>query len=259
MKLTILKSWVIILFVIAVSSCTSMIECDQISKRNELFLMDVSDERLFNVIETDLTTNFPAFMKRTGLGNISACQMLKFSFAHLSAIDELNLASVSISITRAGLSNKEEQYRANPAPLVLLMQKKIKEYQELSKDPSMTVGSNIANVLLKAINQLDPEEETDIFIFSDMVENNRQLNLYRAIPENKDIPGIIKQMVEPSVMDKFSQQQKAGKMVKIIVVLKPEPGDKTNQRKIKEFWLSVFNEIKVKAVFIDNLSNSIEP
>lgn len=247
-----------IVMIIALSSCTSLIECDQITKRNELFLIDVSDEKLFSAIEDDLNKNFPGFMQRTGLGNITPCQSLKLSFAHLSARDELNMASASIAITRKGLSKKEEQKRANPAPLVQMMQKKVNEYRQLSKDASMTTGSNIANVLLKAINQADDGEETDIFLFSDMVENNKQLNLYNAVPAAKDIPAVTKQMIEPSVLEKFRQRQKEGLIVKIVVALKPEPGGKIKQRSMKEFWTSVFKELKLDVQFIDNLSNSVE-
>lgn len=239
-------------------SCTSLIECDNISQRQATFLMDVSDKKLFANIETDLNTNFPVFMQHSGLGNISPCQSFTLSFAQLSAKEELEIASATVAINRKGLSKKEERKQANPQPLVQLMQKKLSEYKKLTDDPQMTAGSNIANVLLKAINQSNPEAENYFFLFSDLVENNRQLNLYKGIPDKKSIPQVIEKMIEPSVLQKFWQLQKSGLQTKVIVVMKQEPSAKINERAVKDFWIEVFKELKLQAQFVDNLTNTIE-
>lgn len=242
---------------VALPSCKSLTECKNIQRKEAFFLLDVSDKKLFENIEDDLDKNFPGFMQRTSMGNITPCQSFKLSFAHLSAKESLDINSAEISIDRKGLSKNEERKLANPAPLVQLMQKKINEYRLFSENPVMTAGSNIANVLLKVIIQSNPNADNYIFVFSDMVENNRQINLYKKIPYERDIKDVINKIIEPDVLRKFRQLQQGGLEDKIIVVLKSDPTGKTNQRDIKNFWSEVFKELKVDAQFIDNLSNNV--
>lgn len=249
---------VILITLLPSCSCSSLIECESISQRQLTMLMDVSDSALFNGIEKDIKTNFPVFMQKTKLGSISPCQSFTLSFAHLSSKDALELSSETIKITRKRQSVKEESKEANPAPLIKLLTKKLDDYRLLSKQPEMTTGSNIANVLIKAVNQSNPEAETTILLFSDMVENNVQLNLYKKIPDKNEMPQITEKLIEPAVMEKFKQLQQKGLQVKVIVVLKPEPAGRTNQRNIKIFWTEVFKSLKLDVQFIDNLSNEID-
>ncbi len=239
-------------------SCSSLIECESISQRQLTMLMDVSDSALFNGIEKDIKTNFPVFMSKTKLGNISPCQSFTLSFAHLSSRDALEISSQNIKITRKRQSVKEENKEANPAPLMQLLMQKMDDYRLLSKQPAMTTGSNIVNVLLKAINQSNQDAENTILLFSDMAENNTQLNLYKKIPDKNEIPQVIDKLIEPSVMEKFKQLQQEGIPIKVVVVLKPEPAGRTNQRNIKIFWTQVFKTLKLNVEFIDNLSNQID-
>lgn len=240
------------------SSCNSLIECDSISQRQATFLIDVSDKKLFADIENDLNTNFPVFMQKSGLGNISPCQSFSLGFGQLSSKEELNITSATISISRKGQSKKKEWEQASPAPLVRLMKQKLSDYKQLADEPQVTAGSNICNVLLKAINQSNPDTENYFFIFSDMVENNAQLNLYKGIPDKKNASQVIEKIIEPSVLQKFSGLQKSGIQAKVIIVMKTEPNGKTNQRVVKDFWIAVFGELKLDVVFIDNLSNHVE-
>lgn len=239
-------------------SCNSLTECESISQRQAIFLMDVSDKKLFADIENDLNTNFPVFMQKSGLGNISPCQSFTLGFAQLSSGEALNIASSAISINRKGQSKKKEREQASPAPLISLLKKKLNEYKQLTDDPQQTAGSNIGNVLLKAINEANPDAENYFFVFSDMVENNPQLNLYKSIPDKKNASQIIQRIIEPSVLQEFQKKQKGGMQAKVIIVMKAEPNGKTNQRLVKDFWLALFKELKIDAVFIDNLSNHVE-
>lgn len=248
-----------LLFAFVFSSCSSLIECETVVNRRLILEADVSDPRLFKEIESDLNSNFPGFMQRTALGNITACQSFTLSFAHLSAKDALDISSASIAISRRNQSVREEQSQANPAPLIKLMHSKLDEYRLLAGDSAMTAGSNIANVLLKTIIQTNPDEETHIVVFSDLVENNAELNLYKKIPSIAQVPQVIEQMIDPGVLDKFWQLQKQGVKPKVIVVMKSEPGGKTNQRAVKTFWVEVFKELKIDVQFVDNLSNEIAP
>lgn len=232
--------------------------CENIKQKEAVMLLDVSDPKLFGVIESDLTQNFPAFMERTGLGIIKKCQSFKMSFAHLSSREDLELSSASIAVVQRNQSIKEERRQSNPAPLVQLMQQKLKEYQTSSEDPEMTKRSNIINVLFKAIVHSNMETETTIMLFSDMVENNDLINLYKKIPVSKDIPGLTEKLIEPDVLKKFRLLQDAGFAPRIIIVLKPEPSGKTSIRDIKKFWSIFFGQLKLDVQFIDNLTNSVD-
>lgn len=244
--------------VFMLSSCNSLVECDNISQRQATFLMDVSDKKLFANIENDLNTNFPVFMQKSGLGSISPCQSFTLGFGHLSSKDELNITSATISISRKGQSKNKEIQESRPAPLVLLLKQKLNEYKQLANDSQFTAGSNICNVLLKAINQSNPDAENYFFVFSDMVENNTELNLYKGIPNKNIASQVIQKIIEPSVLQEFQKQQKSGVLAKVIIVMKAEPNGKTNQRLVKDFWIAVFKELKLDVAFIDNLSNNVE-
>lgn len=259
MKKQITILWIAFAIAFTLPSCNgSLIECENISQRQATFLMDVSDKKLFADIENDLNTNFPVFMQQSGLGNISPCQSFTLAFTQLSSGEALNVASATISINRKGQSKKKEREQASPAPLIRLMKQKLSDYKQLTDDPQITAGSNICNVLLKAINQSNPDAENYFFVFSDMVENNLQLNLYKGIPDKKNVSQVIEKIIEPSVLQKFRELQKSGMQAKVIVVMKAEPNGKTNQRLVKDFWIAVFKELKFDAAFIDNLSNHVE-
>ncbi|MEX0813700.1 MAG: hypothetical protein WD048_15890 [Chitinophagales bacterium] len=239
------------------SSCSSMIECDQVEKRHAFILMDLSDKELFKEIESDLKGNFPGFMQRTSLGNISPCEQFSLSFAHFGGQETLDISTQSISITRKGLSGEEERRLANPKPLVELMREKTVEYNALTDDTVVTSSTSVANILLKAIIQADVDAENYFLILSDGVEYNEHLSLYDSIPGSEKVSTLYKEIIEPSVIGEFRQRQQQGLQAKIIMVLKSEPKGNVSRRKIKAFWISVFKELELEYQFIDNLSNKV--
>lgn len=241
-----------------IPSCSSMIECEQIEKRHTFLLMDLSDKDLFKEIESDLTENFPGFMQSTGFGNISPCESFSLSFAHLGGQETLDISTQSIAISRKGLSREEEKRLANPKPLVQLMKNKLAEYNRLTDDPVVTSSTSIANVLLKSINQADLSSDNVFLIMTDGVENNPQINLYKDIPEEAAFSELIEKLIEPSVLEKYRKHQQQGLQAKVIMVLKNEPAGKIDRRKVKAFWISILEELKLNYQFIDNLSNQVE-
>lgn len=240
-----------------ISSCTSLTECDKITEREAIILADVSDPKLYKEIENDLSQNFPGFMERTRLGSISPCQRFTLTISHLSGKEALELSNESIAIERKGQSRDAEKKQSSPKPLVNLLHKKLSDYRLLSEDPEMTARSNIANSLFKTINLCNHEKENVILVFSDMVENNKLVNFYKKIPAGNEIQGAIAKMIEPNVLEDFKRIQQQGLNISIIVVLKPEPSNKTNLRDIKTFWTAFFKELKIDVQFIDNLTNPI--
>jgi len=249
-----------IILLLSFYGCKSLTECENIQQKDAIILIDISDSILYDNIEKDLTQNFPGFMQRTKLGSITPCESFTLSFAHLSGKEALELSSESISITRKGQSKNEEKRQASPAPMVKLMAKTLSDYRILAANPAMNAGSNIANVLFKAIVSSDIESETTIVLLSDMVENNRLINFYKKIPDETELPFVIDNLIEPSVFEKFKSLQEQGLNFNIIIVLKPEPSAKTNLRNIKVFWIKLFEELKLnnQVQFIDNLTNTVE-
>lgn len=250
--------WVLIYLLMNIlESCNSLIECDNITHRQATLLVDVSDKKLFDEIENDLTKNFPVFMQKTGLGNISPCESFTLSMVQISSDEELEVASASISISRKGQSKRKEKEESSPLLLVRLLKQKIIDYKQLVINPEVTTGTNICNVLLKSIIQTSPEAQNYFIVFSDMVENNDQLNLYRKIPDKTMIPQVLKNVIEPIVMNEFQERQRFGVQDKVIIVMKEEPNGKTNKRIVKDFWIEVFKELKLEVLFIDNLTNNL--
>lgn len=239
------------------SACSSLIECENIESRHAFILMDISDKKLFKEIESDLKDNFPGFMRRTGLGDISPCESFTFSFAHFGGHETLNISSKTIAIQRKGLSREEERRLANPKPLVQLMRNKIQEYDKLTDDRTMVSSTNITNVLVKTINQADLESNNIFLLFTDGVENSENLNLYKELPEEVDIKPLLRKLIEPSELAKFQLLQNQGLQANIVMVLKSEPANLVDRRAIKSFWTSVFDELGLSVQFIDNLSNQV--
>ncbi len=252
----------IILLLLAIlgfcSSCSSNTKCEKIEKRQLFILMDLSDKKLFEKIESDISQNFPIFMQQTKLGDIQPCQQFTLCMAHFGGEDMLNVSSKSIAIQRKGLSYEEEKELANPIPLRDFMVQKIAEYKQLTNDSLITSKTNIASVLVKSINQSEPESQNVFLLFTDGVENNDYVNLYKVIPEERDISDVVRKIVEPSVLEKFSTLKQEGLQCKIIMVLKPDPQKRVNSRAIQTFWINVFNELGLECQFIDNLSNKVD-
>lgn len=197
-------------------------------------------------------------MQRTGLGNISPCKSFALSFVHLGGQETLDISTQTIAINRKGLSREEEKRLANPLPLVQLMKNKLDEYNRLTNDPVVTSSTNIANILIKSINQADLASENVFLLMTDGVENNAQLNLYKEFPKESEYSEVIEKLIEPSELEKYRQHKQQGLNVKVIMVLKSDPAGNIDRRKIKAYWISVFKGLELNYQFIDNLSNQVE-
>ncbi len=238
------------------TGCSS--KCDRIEKRELILLFDLTDPALFNDIKLDINENFGDFMNRTGLAEINACEEFRLGIAPITSSDYLNIQFSSISVPRRNLSRNAEQHLANPKPLVDFLNHKIEEFSSMSNDPKITAMSVIANVFIKALINSDHEAESTIIFFSDLVENSGQVNFYRRIPASSEIPVIISRMVEPSELRKLEAIQRQGLTANVVVVHKPEPSGKPETRAVKQFWIDLFDHLKIPVQFIDNLTNKIE-
>ncbi len=253
-----LKLCVFLMLLAILTRCGSLTECDNIKPREAILLIDVTDKQLFTDIETDLNTNLPVFMKKTGLGDISPCESFTLTLVPISAKEGLESSSETIAITRKGQSYQAERKQANPAPLVQLLKTQLSSFKSLTDDKSNTSGSNIANVMVKALTHSNLEAETTLIIFSDMIENNQYLNMYRKIPSSEQLSEIVPQLIDPMVLEDFQSRQKEGLDANIIIVCKESPNIRINakQREVKSFWAGFLSEMRLQNVqFMDNLTN----
>lgn len=255
-KSTLIKI-VLVLLALTISSCSSFTECDNINEKEVIILVDISDNELYKVIQSDIENNFSGFMQQSGLGEISSCQRLTVRLAPIESRNILNYSTESIEIPRKGLSLQEQRARANPAPLVELIRNKLDEYSEMSTDKVITSGSNIANIILKAINSsnIDAAEST-IIIFSDLIENTQYVNMYREIPSGQDIANTTEKLLDPITLETFQERRQQGLAPSIIVVSKPSNNPAVKLRDVRNFWGHLFREeLGLQDVeFVDNLS-----
>lgn len=238
-------------------SCSSWVECDSMSKSQAIFMVDVSDQALYNTIQKDLSTNLSVFMKNTGLGSIDACQSFTLSMAHLSGKQSLDLASSTIALDKKGVSQQERKARTNPYPLVKLMKEQLVHLGTLTEMPEYTSSTNLANQIIKAVNQVDSKTETTLVVFSDFVENNKYLNLYRKIPKEEEVFDVLESAIESAALNRLRDRQSEGLNVRLIMVIKPEPANKINPRDIQAFWELLLTELGLEYQFIDNLTNPV--
>lgn len=257
MKRLVLVTIVVLTATIVINSCNTGSTCENINKRSTTLLIDISDANLLTDIEGDIKTNFANFWERTQIGSIGPCQSFKLSLVELSSSEDLKIVSKSITIEHKNQSRNKNREDASPLPLFKMLRDQLDDYKQYTEDPQTTSGSSISNVLLKAINQSDPDDENFFFVFSDMVENNSQINFYKGIPDKKDVKKFVVKLIEPSVLEEYFNKRKSGLQVKVIVVLKEEPSRKTDRRLVKSFWIEVFNVLKLDVQFVDNLSNTI--
>ncbi len=245
-------------FSIMLAGCNALTECENVKPREAILLIDVTDKQLFDDIEADLNANLPTFMAKTGLGEIAPCESFTLTLVPISAREGLQATSETIAIKRKGQSYQAERQQANPAPLVKLLKAQLAAFKALTDDEAITSGSSIANVMVKALTHANLEAETTLIIFSDMIENNQYLNMYRNIPPAENLAEVVPQLIDPLVLEEFQVRQREGLDANIIIVCKDSPNVKVNarQREVKSFWAGLLAEMRLRNVqFMDNLTN----
>lgn len=248
----------IIISLIFFTSCKNLTTCKEIEYSETMMLFDISDEALFSEINEDITSNFAVLMKQTDFANVEECQQVKMSIGTLSGIDELKIQSTTIGVLQKGLSKNDIRKRSNPKKVVQLIKKSLNDYSIMSKDEKYNSSTNILQTAVKSIIGMDDDSENTLFIFSDMIINNKieKVNFYRKIP--KDLGGTIRKLIDPVLLSKFKDKIASGMELKIIVVLKNEVKNKVHKKDVKAFWVKCFKELEIEDVqFIDNLTNKI--
>ncbi|MBS1776148.1 MAG: hypothetical protein JSS64_07690 [Bacteroidetes bacterium] len=254
MKKIIISS--VLLATVLTNSCTSLSECKNITKTETIMMIDISDKKLFQSIRQDITDNVGNFMQKTGLGTIQECQSFKLSVAPVGSREQLDITSESIAISQKNQSIRDQEQQADPSPLVNMLKNRLNEYEKLTNDKEVTSASTIVNTMLKAILQTDVDAESDVLLFTDGVEFNNYINMYRHIPSVDEIPDVINKLIDQEVLNRFKTFQQEGVNPKVIIILKPCTSPvKVNIRDVKAYWMELLKQLKLTNIqFADNLN-----
>ena len=262
MKTNTLYLALVLIFLLILNSCQSIGKCEEIQKGDTTILIDISDNELFQEIRSDIKTNFPEFMRMNSFEEIfiksEECKQLKLSIGALSAKDELSIAHTSVGTNKRGLSRKERRKQNSSEPIIQLVKETLDNYSEMSEDDNYNSSTNILNTILKAIVSMDVEAQNTLFVFSDMIINNKKegVNFYKSIANN--VKPTLQKLIDPNLLQGYKNQMEEGLELKIVVVLKEEQRGKIKTKDVKAFWIAAFNTIGLNDVqFIDNLSNRV--
>ncbi len=238
------------------NSCTSLTECKNITKTEEVMMIDVSDKKLFQNIRQDISDNLGNFMQKAGMGTIQECQSFKLSVAPVGSKEQLEITSETIAISQKNQSIRDQEQQADPSPLVAMLKNRLDQYEKLTDDKDVTAASTIVNTMLKAILQTDVDAESSVLLFTDGVEFNNYINMYRHIPSADEIPEVISKLIDKEVLNRFKTLQVEGVNPKVILILKPCPSPaKVNTRDVKAYWLELLKQLKLTNIQIaDNLN-----
>ncbi|MDL2231566.1 hypothetical protein LJB85_02375 [Porphyromonadaceae bacterium OttesenSCG-928-L07] len=224
----------------------------QISTKELMFLVDITDTIVYRQIHSDFIQSLSTFFQNTGMGKIEAEECFTLSVAPINATGELQLTSASIEILRKGMSYNDEAKLKNPRPLLNMLNAKLAEYDLLSKNNH--TQSCIFEIILKAISQTTADE-TVITICSDLMEYSNIYSMYKKIPPVSEMSQIMAN-IDPVLLKDVKGKLKSGNAPNIVIVLK-KTGANINYNELKTFWVSFFNHLGISDIkFIDNFSQN---
>jgi len=232
--------------------------CEELQKKQLLMLLDVSDEELYETIETDVASNFSKFMSESPFKEVNECEVFKLSIGSFSAIDELTLAEAQIGITKKGISGKEKRQLSNPKPLISLLKNSLANFKSQSTNEEFNNSTNLTLTIVKAILGMDDDAENTLLISSDLIVNNRleKINFYKKVPT--DVSETIRTLIDADMKQKLTEKLASMYQLKVIVVQKSEPQNRVDKKEVKAFWLKTFEEFGIEDVqFVDNLTNKV--
>lgn len=240
------------LFAGACSQISSNCEC--ITKKELVVLVDITDTVVFNTSLNDLNENFSGFMENQGLGQIKECESFKLSIAPIVGGDVYELSSETISVNRKGLSKQQFKKLTNPTKQMQMLKGRLDDFKQLSQTPEATLASPVANTIIKAINNVESDSDATILVFTDLMEHYGGFSFYRSkIDLNVDFIEVVETVVDPLVLSEF--ESNTHENVKVIFVVKQSGTNGTNRRDLKQFWDNLMHELNIQAVFVDNLTN----
>ncbi len=228
--------------------------CECITKKELVILMDVTDTVIFNASLNDLNENFSGFMDNQGLGQIKECSSFKLSIAPIVGGDVYELSSETVSVNRKGLSKQQFKKLTDPTKQMKMLKSKLDYFKQLSQTPEATLASPVANTIIKAINNVESDSDATILVFTDLMEHYGGFSFYRSKNDmNADFSVVVETVIDPLVLNEFNKN--THKKVRVIFVVKQSGTNVANRRDLKQFWAGLMQQLEIQAVFVDNLTN----
>lgn len=234
--------------IISLNSCN---KCDNISQRNVVFLIDVTDSINFKNIKLDISNNIQELNKQKKIFQFGECEGLTFKMGKLSESESISFSKIEREVNQKNLNQQNLLVKTNPDTIFNFISTKLKEYE---KDAFVKSNqSNIANNILKTILE-NKNQNSTIFVFSDMIENNEYLLMYKNTFQKLTTEDALSKLFDPSLLSQLKNSNKNNS--KLIIVQKQESKNLTKTRDVKEFWIKIFDNLGIKTIFIDDLSHN---
>lgn len=248
-----MEKLIIIVCLTALSFITLNSQAQKINETAVTFLVDATDQPIFNAIESDFNQNLNVFFTNTGIGKIDFGQRLTIRMGAIDESDQLTLQCKSIALLDKKVSRKEAERLRNPKPLLQMIAIELARCKQLS-EKKMT-SSPIIDVTLKAFREMNTEAREILVICTDGVEYSHYANFYKNNPTTEQSVEKLISMIDPILLAE-AKEQIASANPEVIIVLKMNDKVK-NTAELKKFYNEFLHQIGVNTVrFIDNLSNN---
>lgn len=249
MKKAALLFGLFVIITITFQSCNK--NCENLAKRNLIFLVDVTDSINFKNIKTDITNNIKVLNEQKKVFNLDYCEGLNFKIGKLSESENISFSKIEREINVTNMNKRNFEILKSPDTIYNFINDKLTEYEKDSFVKSNQ--SNIANNILKTI--LDNKNQAaTIFVFSDMVENNQYLLMYKNQFQNLTPEESITKLFDTELLSQLKSVNKSN--LQLVIVQKQESKNLTKTRDVKQFWVKIFEKLEVKTVFIDDLTHN---
>lgn len=217
------------------------------------FLVDVTEQSVFDEIDNDFHQNLNAFFTNTGICKIDLGQRITIRMGAIDECDQLTLQSRSIALTNPNASQREREMMRNPRPLVEMISTELARYKQLSEKQK---NSPIIDVTLKTFREMDSGTREILVICTDGLEfNTKYANFYKDIPTTEQTVEKLISKIDPILLAE-AKEKIAATNPEVVIVLKPNDKMKKTTE-LKQFYSEFMHQIGVNTVrFIDNLSNN---
>lgn len=248
-----MKNNMILLCLLALNLITMGCHAQKINETAITFLVDATDQSVFNAIESDFNLNLNTFFTNTGIGTIDFGQRLTIRMGAIDESDQLSLKSRSIALTDKRASRKEAERQRNPRPLLEMINSELARCKQLSEN-TMT-SSPVIDVTLKIFREMNTEAREIVVICTDGLENSNYANFYKNIPSTEQSMEKLISKIDPILLAE-AKEQIALTDPEVVIVLKPN--DKAKKAlELKKFYDEFFRKLGVNTIrFIDSLNNN---
>ena len=174
------------------------------------FIVDCSDADLFETINQDFHSNLNTFFQESGLG------LNQLEFGQKLTV---KMAPIIESLTKRGISKREESALRDTRPLLQLISTELDAYKTLSMSNMKT--SPILETLLKAFKETQTEAKLNIVVvLTDGIEHSLNINMYKSIPITDEAIDKMVNKLDPILWQDATNSLKKSASTIVIIVLK---------------------------------------